>query len=493
MVHMQLHKSIAKILILLLSSYLIFRLINVSQMLVYYPLGSELVTQITQLFFLKECGFYSFCPYWYGGIKTFLITPPGWYFFAMPFYIATGNILFATYTTLILSIVVSFSTFVYFGKLVGLSKIRVLLFFTLVFGNNIIIKTISFIRIHELFTWTIFFICTFIVLYYLAEKRKLDHVFLICTTVLYTFAILSHQSIGILLTFVLAGVAFYKRGIEKLKAITLMVVSVILTSFWWVPYLRTYLAGEISLHPAVIDLWSYNALDFSIIASVLLPATLVISFFLAWRTKSLSQDFVKFLTPTLVLSIIFVSGLVAHLPLLRNVSTYMYFTYFIFFSVFFFLKIKSHNNKSKKLFIICCSVVVLLSISISIVATPLFFVHGQNENDAISLAPSIEGKYIFVGELPYPLFRNAYYGYATIYYSKSTPDGWITYAKPKEYMHLLGTFKQLDTSSCNTFLENSQSLGLNNFIAYDKTCKTLFNCGLKEIKAAGNFCLYSIN
>ena len=96
--------------ILVMLFYFIYRLINQSQLLFYFPLDyfNDVSSYMAQLHFLKVCGFLNFCPYWYNGFISFVSTPPAWFFFALPFYNLFGDVKAATYFTMLLSFVFAF-------------------------------------------------------------------------------------------------------------------------------------------------------------------------------------------------------------------------------------------------------------------------------------------------------------------------------------------------------------------------------------------------
>src|SRR3989344_9622784 len=95
--------------ILILGVYLIYRLIDQSQIISIFPLDkyNDWSSYMAQLYFLKECGFHNFCQYWYNGFISFQITQPGWYFFVYPLYLITNNVQITAYLSLIISLTFS--------------------------------------------------------------------------------------------------------------------------------------------------------------------------------------------------------------------------------------------------------------------------------------------------------------------------------------------------------------------------------------------------
>src|SRR3989338_7960326 len=140
--------------ILLLLINLVYRFIDQSQMIKYFPLdyANDGSSYMAQLFFMDVCGFHNFCPYWYNGFESFLFTPPGWFFFGLIIYKLVGSITLATYLSLVISFVSAF-LIIYFlyGKL-GLTKLQRVLMFFLLFGSAQAVGSfIRLVRVHELF------------------------------------------------------------------------------------------------------------------------------------------------------------------------------------------------------------------------------------------------------------------------------------------------------------------------------------------------------
>ena len=61
--------------IVLLFVNLIIRFIDQAKLLYRFPLGynNDISSYLTQLYFLKTCGFHNICTYWYNGFINFYI------------------------------------------------------------------------------------------------------------------------------------------------------------------------------------------------------------------------------------------------------------------------------------------------------------------------------------------------------------------------------------------------------------------------------------
>ena len=104
--------------LVVLGLYFILRLINQSRLLYTFPLEkiNDVAPYMTLLYFLGEYGYHQIIPYWQGGFVLFQFYPPGWFYFALPLYLLTNNLLVTTFVSLIVIFVLIFLTIFYFGK-----------------------------------------------------------------------------------------------------------------------------------------------------------------------------------------------------------------------------------------------------------------------------------------------------------------------------------------------------------------------------------------
>ena len=170
--------------ILILGVYLIFRLINQSQIIFTFPLDkyNDWSSYMAQLHFLKECGFHNFCSYWYNGFINFQINQPGWYFFIYPLYLIIKNVQLTAYLSLIITLVLSLGALYLNRKKLKLSKTKVLALFLFFFGNAVAVG--NFIRvgkIHELFGWFNLIVIFIFILTY--KDKKIQAGFILRTDI----------------------------------------------------------------------------------------------------------------------------------------------------------------------------------------------------------------------------------------------------------------------------------------------------------------------
>lgn len=117
--------------IIIMGIYFIYRLIDLSKIITYFPLDytNDISSYIGMLFFLVKYGYNAIIPNWYNGFILFKIIQPGWYFYTLPIYLITKNILLATYISTISLFIIGFVLLFIIGKNNNFSLIKVLTFF----------------------------------------------------------------------------------------------------------------------------------------------------------------------------------------------------------------------------------------------------------------------------------------------------------------------------------------------------------------------------
>src|SRR3989344_839243 len=122
----------------------------------------------------------------------------------------------------------------YLGKINKMSLVKRIAFFIFLFGNPIAIGNfIRLGRVTELFGWMNFVILSSLLLIYL--NKKLNLTFYMTFILFYSVMLLSHPAITILFTFTLLGFLITRIDLEdKVKLILSGLVSIAITSFWWI-------------------------------------------------------------------------------------------------------------------------------------------------------------------------------------------------------------------------------------------------------------------
>ena len=222
--------------IVILFIYFIYRLIDQSQIIYYFPFDyiNDVSSYMAQLHFLKVCGFHNYCPYWYNGFIAFNFTSPALFFFALPFYYLFGDVKIALYTTTIISFILGFLFIYFLGNKLSLSKMQRIAFFIFFFGTaNSIGNFIRLGRAHELFAWVWFIPFAFLMIHYMNKNLDRYSLFIIP---LYSLVIFSYLSVGVLASLLFLGLFLVKNKKEKLYVILYFIASLLLISFWFIPF-----------------------------------------------------------------------------------------------------------------------------------------------------------------------------------------------------------------------------------------------------------------
>lgn len=486
--------------ILTLGIYFIYRLIDQAQMVSNFPLDltNDLSSLLAQLFFLAKCGFHKICPYWYNGYEVLKYYAPGWFYFALPIYLLTKNILFSAYLSLILMYVFSFIFLLILAKSQKFSITKTLLFFFLFFANPITIGNfIRLGRLHSMFAFMLLIPFFIIILYY--KDKEIDKKFFLFFIPIYTLVLLSHQQEFIIFHILILSLFLVKTIREKIKLILAVLAGILLSSFWLFSFIKSALsANMLSIEEGKWILQFTGQWLLTNIAGIILPLILVILFYLFYTQtiqNKKTKEFIFYL-PVLVLAILFLTRITAFIPVLEQIEPDAFMMFFLFISIFLFLKIKYYPVKIKKLIPIALIILVLLSVIISVLHTPFFIKHTLLEEDTLDLLNEVEGSFMILHPISSTSYPNAYYSYAPIYLNLSTPAGWAEQAISSEYKDsLTGLPKALEEKDCKKLLSLAKKLNLHNILTYNEDCSTLSKCGFKKIseKQSGKekLCLYN--
>lgn len=484
--------------IILLGVYFFIRLVDQSKLIYTFPFdfANDLPAYIASLFFLAECGFNKLCPYWYNGFISFKTFSPGWQFFTYPIYKLFKNILFSAYVSIVLMYVLSFLFIFILGKNEKFSIAKRVAFFLFFFTNAINVGDFFKLgRVVSLFGFCMFLGMSVFIFYY--RKKRIDKKFILFIPV-YGFAILSHPQEAVLFNILIFSLFLSKKNIYELKMIFLsIVISFLLTSFWWAPFILNLSEGGTILQRSHQGAWLWATSGpflWDSIAAFFVSLIFFITFYYYWLSKNKSKEELLFFSPIILLNTLFFFRITPLIPVLKNISPDPYMAFFIFFIIYFFMNINVRSlGKLGKLVPYVLVLIVLISLSISHFKTPYFVEHTSVNEDTLDVLKLVDDKFLFLGsyENSYSLI---YYCYAPIYLNLSTPDGYYYYIVPKEYSSTIRNIDEyLNNGDCETFIEKAKFFNVTNFISYGDECKDLENCNFKKIKEKGSVCLYKLN
>ncbi len=472
----------------------VYRLIDQSKMLFYFPLDyfNDVSSYMAQLHFLKVCGFLEFCPYWYNGFISFQATPPGWFFFALPLYNLFQDVKIATYFTIVLSFVIAFFVIYFAGKKFGFSKFQRIAFFSFMFMTALSVG--SFVRlgrVHELFSWVWFLAFAFLVLYY--KDRKFDKFSLLIIPA-FSLILFSYESVGVLAALLFLSMFLVKNYRGRIYLVLYFLTSLTLISFWFFPFVKNFFSNSISGQVQNSWIWRFTQDHFfTNVAVTLLPIILFVAFYFYWLSKNKSKKELYFFLPILVLGLLYFFRLTPFVPAFRNIFPDPYLTYFLFFILFFFFSTNPAilNKRFLQVLPFALIILALLSVSINVFHTQKFFVPDRIATEELSpLFSKFYGSFLLFGDYPTTIYPKAVYSYAPIYYNLSTPFGWYPHLKEDKYIK---EFSQISINDkCDKFEADLRFFNTTHVIGYTGACDKFDTCGFEFMDNSGNFCLYAV-
>lgn len=475
--------------IILLVIYLIVRLIDFSKLLFYYPFDytNDLSSYMAILHFLKEYGFHGIAQNWYNGFIVLKFYSPGWFFFALPLYLLLKDVRIATYASLILMFIIGFVLIWHLGRLENFSKVKRIGFFAFFFANAIAIgNLIRLGRVTELFAWVVFIALFLLIIYY--KDKNLDLRFMFLFIPLYFLSIISHFQETILMQFFVLSLFLVKKLKEKIRIVIYSLIGLLLSSFWWFPFVR-------DLRGSLVDYYVYAkqflSLKFILSAglSYIVPLVLLLVFYLYWKRERKKSELL-FFSPVLILALLVLFKIIAFIPVLNQVFPDSYIMMFLFFTLYFIFKV-SYSKKILGLIGIGVILISILSVVFSSAYTSWFIVPSGLANDTKDLLNEVDGRYLILNSPSKLVYSPAYYSYGAIYLNLSTPDGFSPHEIFEEYRDFVISPKYyLADKDCDNFLRVIKELKTTNIITFDEHCDTLKECGLKEKTIKDNVCLF---
>lgn len=490
--------------ILIFLGIFIMSFINYLPISYSYPFhaGTDLSTYLTRLSFLAEYGFHEFVPNIYEGIILFQHYPIGWAYFALPFYLITDNLLLSAFITLILSFILM-GLFVYFiSKRENFSLVRYLAFLAILIGNPLSINLFFHIGSNsETFGWTLFLVNFFILLYY--KDRRIDKKFLIFI-LSYAALLLTHIYPFVLLSVLILGLFLVKSKKGKLIIASCAGISLLLTSFWWIPFSTITKNGGVFWWSIANEIQGTSFLELFFSYNTLSLILLFGSFYLFWRSISYSKRELKFYLPVLILGILVASRLIVFIPIINQIPFNLYTQLFIFIAVFLFLKIKNYNLNWVIIQKLLAVLLILFSIGSFIFIFYYYndgslsykgsYTYTDTDKDVISLISDIDNKFFIVGDQPYGT-NLRYAAYGVIFYNLTTSMGSHTPSAINQT--IINSIKEIETDyeirNCELLINHLNSLKIKNLLSYEGGCDFLADCNLKILRENDNACLFGIN
>ncbi|MFH1331910.1 MAG: 6-pyruvoyl-tetrahydropterin synthase-related protein [archaeon] len=486
--------------IIVLGIYFIIRLIDQAKMLYTFPLGVtyDYPTHLGQLFFLAKYGFHAVVPNWYNGFSLLLFYPPGWYFFALPIYLLTKNLLITTYSSIIIMFVAILVAILILGKKEGWSKTKSTAFFLLLFANTLAIGNyIRLGRVSELFALTNFVILAALI--YIYKEKKIDLLFMILFTISYALIILGHPSTAIIFHVLLFSFLITRKNIaEAAKVVMLSVVGAIITSFWWYPFLteRTpeMTRSTFSVAERLLDIsgaWAWDSWG-----TLIIGAAFLTTFYIYWSTNKKTKRELLFYAPLIIVAILLMTRAVVIIPLLKEIYPDVYMIFLLFITLYMLMKINYEKTPKlfKTLIIIALVTLPIASVIASHLHTPYFTKHQEAEDKTIEILRYVEGK-VLIRDKPYAgVYQFPLYTYGAINYDIKTPEGNNNFGTTTEEMNqkFWETYEALNNKDCGKIKTLMREIQAEEIISYYDYCETLGMCGLEKVRQQDYVCLYKL-
>ena len=489
----KLSERVYYITIIILSIYLLIRLINQSSIITDFPFDyvNDISSHMAKVYFLDNFGFRGIVPYWYNGYELFKFYPPAWFFFTWPIYKVLNNIQLATYISIILMYIIAIIFFLILAKKLNISKKKGIVFFLFFLANPIAIGNFLRVgRVSEFLAWVIFIIFFAIIYAYKDKNKELNKRFFLLS-IIGALLLLAHQTVFILASSLLFSLLIIRKSIkERLYIIITGILVILLSSFWIIPFTLDYKETSISNYNFSNRFFTFSEpLLLETIASIIITLSFILLFYLNFKNEKNKNNF-YFLLPQLILAVLVITTLVTYIPILNRIHPDAYNTLFIFLSSFLILKTK-YSLSQRKFLSASLIFIVIIAVIISIFHTPWYIKNTETDKNTIALFKHVKGKFFIVESQE--SYSKAYYSYAPIYYQLSTPSGWSHHEIKQDYINKLKDINEnFKENNCEAFKKSLIGVNTTEVISYNDNCKKLELCGLKEKAIQGNACLYEL-
>lgn len=470
--------------------FFVYKIIERARNLWYFPLDftNDISSYVTNLFFLAKYGFHNIAPNWYNGFYPFKIITPAWYYFTLPFYKITNNVILSSFISMILIFILAFIALFYLGKLQKFSITKRIFFFLFFFANPITIGNfIRLGRLPEMFAWLIFILFFIVIIYY--KEHEIDKKF-IFFIIFYSLLMLSHQAVFVLSSFLILSLFLIKTKKEKIFIALSALISLAITSFWWLPFLKllpfTRMSQSIYLE-RIISLDTQWLL--TNIAVTIIPIVFLIIFYFYYQNKKSKKELLFFSVP-LIMAILLLTKLMIFIPILNQIFPDAYNLFFMFLSIFLFLKTQFSINL-RKYIILVLILIPILGIILSTVHSAKYIKHTEIDDEITSLFKDVDGRFLIMN-MP-NVAQYAHYSYAAIYHNLLTPSGWNPDAAPPNSIENIKKLAiAIEEKDCNTTIKMLNELDTTNIITSNEYYENLKSCNFKELNKTENVCLFSM-
>ncbi|RLI98057.1 MAG: hypothetical protein DRO99_01720 [Candidatus Aenigmatarchaeota archaeon] len=449
-----------------------------------------------RIYFMNKYGYFQNVPNWsHGyGYTAFLFYPPLFAFFSIPFYALTGSVM-SSYAAIMIFFSVAAVAMIYvLRKMVGMDKLQALFLGLFFFFNPFAISRFYRTgRVSEQLGWLFFIAAFFLIIYY--KDRRLDRKFFYIYGVVSALALLSHTANFIMITVILAGLFLYKHKREWVPIIGSFLLGIILSSFWWVPFVVSegdyLLSTDQFMNKTVIESFPKNILFQS--TAILIPIAALSLIFLYYRKEGGIRNGL-FLSMVSLPIALFLFRLTPYIPIVNRMGTGFFFVYPLFVGAYYMLK-TGYDRRTEKIMGAC-----VLAVSVGMVLFTGVFYSTMHEVDfrtcpeynmSKTFFPEIDGTYEILPTSGY--CRHTAIAYATIFHDLNTTGNWHPEAAPKALEERrLSLFSAVEDANCTGIKAITEYLSIEYLIGKDDDCVSMESCGLQEAGKEGSFCMFRV-
>ena len=321
------------------------------------------------------------------------------------------------------------------------------------------------------------------------KDKKLDWKFFSLIPI-YSLIIFTHPTFAVISSFLWISILLVKNWKSRFIIGTTILTSLILISFWLIPYITNfYNSGGISKPIGENLLIFSGSFLLENIASIIIPIIFLLVFFAYIKKKEYNKKEILFYSPIIIIDLLLLFRISAFIPVFKYIYADVYMGFLIFFILFIFFK----NFKINKKILIGITALVVLSVLINFLHTSWFTEHTQLEKDTLKIMKDINTSFLMTDSYSRTSYGKAYYSYAPIYMNITTPSGWAKVANLNYYNKLKKFSNSVKNQNCNSLIESAKILNNDYIISYNKDCNFLKMCNLKKINQINNVCLYKFN
>ncbi len=485
--------------IVLIISFLI-KLLENAQLIWIFPLdlNHDLPSYMSLLYLTIKYGYVSSVPCWYNGLISLKTYPPLWFFITIPIYYLFKNIQLATYISFIIIYSIGFFFINLLGKIYRFSFTKKISFFLFYYANPLFLSYyLRLGRPAELLGWTIF-IAFFIILDYYKD-HKLNFKFYLFFICIYSLLILAYFTPTIVSSIFLVSFLIIKKRLkDKIIVIFSVISSLLITSLWWLPFLKEIksLSGGTYTPLNWLNLPTKLGPNVNLFMdkflTILCPIAFIIIFifyFISINKFNIkkSKKELLFYLPALILAILLITRILVYIPLFNRMypDSYNSLYIFLFLVLFFKTKIRVYPKQLKKIVIYALIIIPILFLLASIFYITPYKKHTIQDKEIISLLPEVNDRLLILAEN-----ERLLYAYATIYHNITTPSGASSVLGGSNLILKLNSiYKDIKNEKCKSLKNKFSELNVREIISTIKYCNALKKCGLKTKIQKEHSCL----